>query len=71
MTNQRVMTNQRGKRGRTDYQQVSGYIPRKLARALRIALAANDRTQSDVLEELIAAWVKENLPPNFDWDAEE
>lgn len=66
-----VMTNQRGKRGREDYQQVSGYIPKKLARALRIALAAKDRTQSEVLEELITAWVKENLPGNFDWDKEE
>lgn len=66
-----VMTNQRGKRGKSDFQQVSGYIPRNLARAFRVALATKDRTQSEVLTELIESWVKQNLPERFDWDKEE
>ncbi|MBW4565920.1 MAG: hypothetical protein KME32_33535 [Mojavia pulchra JT2-VF2] len=65
------MTNERGKRGREDYTQISGYIPKRLAKAFRIARAAREITQSEALEEIIQEWVKRNLPANFEWDREE
>lgn len=50
--------NERGKRGRGDYTQVSGYIPKNLAIAFKTTCAARELTQSEALENLVAEWLE-------------
>ncbi len=51
-------SNRRGKRGKADYTQVTGFVPKRLALALRAVCAANEITQSEALEEMIDTWLK-------------
>lgn len=50
--------NERGKRGKGDYAQVSGYIPKNLAIAFKTTCTARELTQSETLENLISEWLE-------------
>ena len=51
------MQNDRGKRGNPDYKQVTGYIPRELAKAFQMKCLELEITRADGLEQAIAAWI--------------
>lgn len=52
--------NSRGKRGDPNYSQVSGYINKDVALQFKIVCTAKEISQSEALEEAIAAWLKAN-----------
>jgi hypothetical protein len=51
----------RGKRSNPDYEQISAYLRKDTYRAAKIKLleTGDDRDVSEVLEELLAAWVQQ------------
>ncbi|MBD2770668.1 hypothetical protein [Iningainema tapete] len=52
--------NERGKRGNPDYASIQGYVPKQTAQLFKIICTALDISQSEVLEQLVAEWVRAN-----------
>jgi hypothetical protein len=53
------------KRDDPNYSQVSGYVPKDLARSFRIACTSKEINQSEALEEALKKWLEdENLSPD-------
>jgi hypothetical protein len=46
-----------GKRSNPSYKQISTYVPAKLYREVKKQLVSEERTLSDVIEELLRKWV--------------
>jgi hypothetical protein len=47
------------RRGDPNYQQINTYVPKEVHRAVKIELVKdNDREMSELIEELLAAWLK-------------
>lgn len=42
------------------YAQISGYVPKELARQFKVACAARETNQSEALEQMIAAWLEQS-----------
>ncbi|MBW4636200.1 MAG: hypothetical protein KME30_31275 [Iphinoe sp. HA4291-MV1] len=57
------MTLQRGRRGDSNFKQVTGLIPKALALRFKALCAGTERDMSGVIEELIADWVKKQEHP--------
>jgi hypothetical protein len=53
------------KRDDPNYAQVSGYVPKNLARSFKIACTSKDMSQSEALEEALAKWLEDDNP-SFD-----
>jgi len=52
------------KRDDPNYSQVSGYVPKDLARRFRIACSSEEISQSEALEKALEQWLeKDNLSP--------
>lgn len=50
------------KRDDPNYAQVSGYVPKDLARRFKIACTSKDISQSEGLEEALAEWLEKDNP---------
>jgi hypothetical protein len=57
----RTVGRPRGKRSNPDYEQISAYLRKETYRAAKIKLleTSDERDISEVLEELLAAWVQQ------------
>jgi hypothetical protein len=51
------------KRDDPNYSQVSGYVPKDLARRFRIACTSQEISQSEALEEALEKWLEEEKSP--------
>lgn len=50
------------KRDDPNYSQVSGYVPKDLARRFRIACTSKEISQSEALEEALEQWLDKDNP---------
>ena len=50
------------KRDDPNYSQVSGYVPKGLARRFRIACTSKEISQSEALEEALEQWLEKDNP---------
>jgi hypothetical protein len=50
------------KRDDPNYSQVSGYVPKDLARRFRIACTSKEISQSEALEEALEKWLEDDNP---------
>jgi hypothetical protein len=50
------------KRDDPNYSQVSGYVPKDLARRFRIACTSQEISQSEALEEALEKWLEDDSP---------
>ncbi|MBD1804189.1 ribbon-helix-helix protein, CopG family [Microcoleus sp. FACHB-SPT15] len=50
------------KRDDPNYSQVSGYVPKDLARRFRIACTSKEISQSEALEEALEQWLEKDNP---------
>jgi hypothetical protein len=54
-----VKATKSSRRGDPNYQQINAYVPKDIHRAVKIELVKDDdREMSDLLEELLLAWLK-------------
>lgn len=50
------------KRDDPNYSQVSGYVPKDLARRFRIACSSEEISQSEALEKALEQWLEKDNP---------
>lgn len=50
------------KRDDPNYSQVSGYVPKDLARRFKIACTSKEISQSEALEEALQQWLEQENP---------
>ncbi|HAA30993.1 MAG TPA: hypothetical protein DCE56_28925 [Cyanobacteria bacterium UBA8553] len=50
------------KRDNPNYSQVSGYVPKDLARSFRIAYTSKEINHSEALEEALKKWLEDENP---------
>lgn len=53
----KVVSDQRGKRGSNEYAQLCVQIPKELKKDFRQAVIEYETNNSDVIEELVTAWL--------------
>ncbi len=55
---ERTPTGKAGKRSNDEYRQISAYIRKDTHRRVKIALLAEDREFSELVEELLSEWLE-------------